>query len=356
MASPGLEFVFESSAENALAQLGELAPEVVVVGSMVGSMEALEFLALATRQYSDFPGKIVALPDRDDNLVPMCHYKDRATGRSVTEELSLERLAEMLTKMARDHAGFIAPRLAATPSIARPPTRAPAPPVSLAAPVTPASGSSRAMASASNSGWELGPKGLPIPWIAAALVAFLGIGAAWFAVSGSEPNEPSATIAARPDHQDAPPAPNLPSAVAEDEVEPQPQDEVEPQPQDDDNGFPAVDPKTPVILPLWFPAGQSGYQITDPLELEHILKAFRAVLNADPEARVEVGGHTSRVGHVSINQVIGERRAEAVRRDLISRGIAEERVVIKSYGASKPLAAARTTKGIDRRVTIQIVN
>jgi OOP family OmpA-OmpF porin len=148
----------------------------------------------------------------------------------------------------------------------------------------------------------------------------------------------------------------LPSAVAEDEVEPQPQDEVEPQPQDDDNGFPAVDPKTPVILPLWFPAGQSGYQITDPLELEHILKAFRAVLNADPEARVEVGGHTSRVGHVSINQVIGERRAEAVRRDLISRGIAEERVVIKSYGASKPLAAARTTKGIDRRVTIQIVN
>ena len=53
--------------------------------------------------------------------------------------------------------------------------------------------------------------------------------------------------------------------------------------------------------------------------------------------RFEVAGHTSSVASAEYNMSLSERRAEAVRSYLVSRGVANNRMVARGYGETQPI-------------------
>ncbi len=69
------------------------------------------------------------------------------------------------------------------------------------------------------------------------------------------------------------------------------------------------------------------------------------ILRKNPQIKVEIQGHTDSVGPAEYNLKLSQRRAEAVRRYLIDKGIAPERLIAKGYGESHPIAPNDTAAG-----------
>lgn len=59
-------------------------------------------------------------------------------------------------------------------------------------------------------------------------------------------------------------------------------------------------------------------------------------LTANPKMRVRMAGYTSAKGTEENNQILSERRANAVRDYLIKKGIAQARITTIGYGRTKP--------------------
>ena len=68
-------------------------------------------------------------------------------------------------------------------------------------------------------------------------------------------------------------------------------------------------------------------------------------LAQNPDVTVEIRGYTDAVGTKSSNIKLSQRRADAVRDHLISKGVAGERIVAKGYGPENPIAPNATAAG-----------
>ena len=66
------------------------------------------------------------------------------------------------------------------------------------------------------------------------------------------------------------------------------------------------------------------------------LNRLAAALQATPDRRFEVQGHTDNVGEPELNRQLSERRAEAVCRYLIARGVAPSQLTPRGYGSTQP--------------------
>ena len=77
----------------------------------------------------------------------------------------------------------------------------------------------------------------------------------------------------------------------------------------------------------------------------------------DQNVYIEIQGHTDSVGSDEYNFQLGQRRAEAVRRYLSTKGIPLVRMSVISYGKSAPIADNATSEGrsINRRVTLVVL-
>ncbi len=71
------------------------------------------------------------------------------------------------------------------------------------------------------------------------------------------------------------------------------------------------------------------------------IASVAAHLQANPTQAVEVQGHCDERGTAEYNRSLGERRALAVREELIRLGVAPKRVVTKSFGFDQPEDPAR---------------
>ena len=60
-------------------------------------------------------------------------------------------------------------------------------------------------------------------------------------------------------------------------------------------------------------------------------------LQRNPDLNVELAGHTDNVGSDTYNLKLSSERAEIVKKALIDKGIAADRLESKGYGATKPL-------------------
>ena len=89
-------------------------------------------------------------------------------------------------------------------------------------------------------------------------------------------------------------------------------------------------------------------------EAIQILDMAVMTLNANPTLTVTIEGHTDSVGTSEYNLSLGERRANAVRDYLLSRGIAAGRMRTVSYGEERPIADNNTDAGraMNRRAHI----
>jgi len=83
-----------------------------------------------------------------------------------------------------------------------------------------------------------------------------------------------------------------------------------------------------------------------------------AILKENPQIKVEIGGHTDPAGPEKVNQKMSEKRAQSAKKYLMDKfGIAENRLVTKGYGSTKPVADNKTEEGRskNRRAEFRII-
>ncbi len=80
------------------------------------------------------------------------------------------------------------------------------------------------------------------------------------------------------------------------------------------------------------------------------------VLTGYPQTRIRIEGHTDSTGPEAYNQNLSQRRAEAVRQLLASKGVSLDRMTAIGYGESRPRAGNDNDSGrqLNRRVEIFI--
>ena len=78
------------------------------------------------------------------------------------------------------------------------------------------------------------------------------------------------------------------------------------------------------------------------------------VLQQNPQRRVLIEGFADSTGAADYNQALSERRATAVRTALLDMGVARERIEVRGYGESFPVAAndSAGNRQLNRRVEI----
>lgn len=72
---------------------------------------------------------------------------------------------------------------------------------------------------------------------------------------------------------------------------------------------------------------------------------------------IKINGHTDNVGSIEENQVLSEKRANAVKTYLISKGISQNRLQTQGYGKSKPITnnESEEARRRNRRVEFEII-
>ncbi|HWP36378.1 MAG TPA: peptidoglycan-associated lipoprotein Pal [Gemmatimonadales bacterium] len=73
-----------------------------------------------------------------------------------------------------------------------------------------------------------------------------------------------------------------------------------------------------------------------------VLDQKLAILQANPNLRIEIVGHCDERGSDEYNLALGNRRALAAKQYLVSRGIAADRITTRSMGEEQPLAMGST--------------
>ena len=75
-----------------------------------------------------------------------------------------------------------------------------------------------------------------------------------------------------------------------------------------------------------------------------------------PKATFAIGGHTDSVGRTSTNQKISDKRANAVKKYLVKKGVDGNRLEAKGFGESAPVDSnnTRAGKANNRRVEINL--
>ncbi len=82
------------------------------------------------------------------------------------------------------------------------------------------------------------------------------------------------------------------------------------------------------------------------------------VLLSHPDVRVEIQGYTDNIGSEKNNMRLSVKRAQAVKDYLMARGVSADRMVVKGYGESNPMASNKTAKGraMNRRIEFKVLN
>ena len=129
----------------------------------------------------------------------------------------------------------------------------------------------------------------------------------------------------------------------------------------DDDGCPdkapkKEQPKMKVGVRLIFPniTFLSGSATLTPVA-EATLDSVFQMLRANPDVRVEIRGYTDNVGSAAKNLILSQRRAMAVKRYLVRKGIDPNRLIAIGLGEDHPIADNSTPEGRAKNRRIEFV-
>jgi outer membrane protein OmpA-like peptidoglycan-associated protein len=109
-----------------------------------------------------------------------------------------------------------------------------------------------------------------------------------------------------------------------------------------------------IILTLGDILFESGKAVLMPGATDTIDKLVK-FLEEYPNRDVLIEGHTDNVGGETYNLGLSQRRANAVKNLLTSKGISESRITAKGYGESRPIASNKTAAGRQQNRRVEIV-
>jgi outer membrane protein OmpA-like peptidoglycan-associated protein len=75
------------------------------------------------------------------------------------------------------------------------------------------------------------------------------------------------------------------------------------------------------------------------------LNQIKSILESDPSLKFEIDGHTDNTGEAAHNLTLSQQRADAVKAQLVTMGIAGSRLTTKGFGDTKPMASNDTPEG-----------
>jgi len=104
---------------------------------------------------------------------------------------------------------------------------------------------------------------------------------------------------------------------------------------------------------LNFASGSSTIAGTSGGEVDNLA----AILKAYTDVKVSVEGYTDSKGNATSNQTLSQKRADAVKARLVSKGIPANRISTKGFGAASPVATNDTAEGRaqNRRIEVRLV-
>jgi outer membrane protein OmpA-like peptidoglycan-associated protein len=102
-----------------------------------------------------------------------------------------------------------------------------------------------------------------------------------------------------------------------------------------------------------FETGKAQLKASSYGALEGLIKG----LKKNPQAIIEIQGHSDNVGGFDHNVKLSENRAQAVREYVVQQGVAASRVFYKGYGPSVPVASNDSPGGraLNRRVQVKVI-
>jgi outer membrane protein OmpA-like peptidoglycan-associated protein len=100
-----------------------------------------------------------------------------------------------------------------------------------------------------------------------------------------------------------------------------------------------------------------GKAVLLPISRE-ILQDVARSLVTNPAVRVEVAGHTDSTGSRAVNERLSLARAESVKAFLIENGVAADRMEVRGYASTQPVASNKTVSGRaeNRRVELRRID
>lgn len=101
-----------------------------------------------------------------------------------------------------------------------------------------------------------------------------------------------------------------------------------------------------------FTSGKSELLPAAQVKLNDVAKAL---IEQDPDSKMVVEGHTDSQGTAAANQDLSQKRAQAVRDYLVSRGIAGDRVTAQGFGPTRPIGENGSAEGRANNRRVEIV-
>ncbi|MBV6472238.1 MAG: hypothetical protein JPMHGGIA_00493 [Saprospiraceae bacterium] len=109
-----------------------------------------------------------------------------------------------------------------------------------------------------------------------------------------------------------------------------------------------------VLHNIFFASGSDSLRGKSMFELDALFR----FLSEHPKTHVRIEGHTDDVGGEADNQSLSERRAQAVVRYLVNKGVQPGRLEARGYGESRPIAPNDTPEGrsANRRICFTLLD
>lgn len=104
---------------------------------------------------------------------------------------------------------------------------------------------------------------------------------------------------------------------------------------------------------IFFDTNKADLKPESSAELNKLLK----VLNENPTMQIEVHGHTDDIGKDADNQILSQKRAEAVMNFLVSNSIQNSRIKAIGFGKNKPVLpnTSEENRQFNRRIEIKVL-
>lgn len=90
-------------------------------------------------------------------------------------------------------------------------------------------------------------------------------------------------------------------------------------------------------------------------ESEPLLDDLYEMLQANPDSRIRIIGHTDNIGSARSNQILSEGRAKSVKQALVKRGIDASRIETMGKGESQPIDTNATEQGRQNNRRVEFV-
>ena len=109
-----------------------------------------------------------------------------------------------------------------------------------------------------------------------------------------------------------------------------------------------------IIPSIYFEFDNYFLKMEDREKLDPLVQS----LNKNPSVRVEIAGHTDNVGDPAQNKRLSYLRANSVASYLIEKGIEKDRIEVRGYGASQPIASnddEEEGRELNRRIEVVVL-